>query len=85
MPWFAAALPVQPGQEAEARKRGEGFQRFLAEYLQLSSKLERRFTDSEYDRWWVTHVREVHGFDVSRTPPAPKVIFVHEWKAPGVS
>ena len=116
MAWLAAALPVQPGKEGEARKRGEGFQRFLTEYLQLNkaaalkrhlefmqetpqgatmiilyefegdgSKLVRRFTDSDYDRWWVKHVRDVHGVDLTSAAPLPKLTLVHEWKAPGVS
>jgi hypothetical protein len=116
MPWFAAALPVQKGKEDDARKRGEGFRRFLGEYARLNaqaqlrrhleflqetpdgatmivlyefggdgSKLGRAFTDSEYDRWWVKHVQEVHGIDISKPAPPPKVSLVHEWKAPGVS
>ena len=116
MAWFAAALPVQPGKEEEARKRGDGFRRFLAEYVQLNkaaalkrhleflqetpqgammivlyefdgdgSKLIRRFTDSQYDRWWTKHVRDVHGFDLKAAAPPPRVTLVHEWKAPGLS
>ena len=117
MSWYAAALPVQPGKEGEASKRGEGFQRFLTEYLQLNkaaalkrhleflqetpqgatmivlyefeggdtSKLLRRFTESEYDQWWTKHVHDVHGLDLTEAPPLPKLTLVHEWKAPGVS
>jgi hypothetical protein len=116
MPWFAAALPVVPGKEDAARKRGEGFRQRLAEYERLNkeaglkrhleflqetpmgativllyefegdgSKLGRAFTDSEYDRWWVGHIKDVHGLDVSKPTPPPKTTLVHEWKAPGVS
>ena len=116
MPWFAAALPVQRGKEDEARKRGEGFRKFAAEYARLNaqaqlrrhmeflqespygstmivlyefdgdgSKLGRAFTDSEYDRWWLKHIQDVHGIDLSKAPPPPKISLVHEWKAPGVS
>lgn len=116
MAWFAAAMPVEKGKEDEARKRGEGFRRFLGEYVRLNeqaqlrrhleflqetpygatmitlyefdgdgSKLGRAFTSSEYDRWWIAHVKEVHGIDISDAPHAPKVTLVHEWKAPGVS
>ena len=115
MPWFVAALPVQPGKEEEARKRGEGFQRYWAEYEALNkgaalkrhmeflqetpmgatmivmyefegdgSKLGRRFTDSEYDKWWVKHVQDVHGMDMTKPVPPPKTTLVHDWKAPGV-
>lgn len=116
MPWFAAVLPVQPGKEDEARKRGEGFRERLAEYVRLNeaaglerhleflqetpmgammivlyefegdgSKLGRRFTDSEYDTWWVKHIKDVHGIDLRGPAPSPKTTLVHEWKAPGVT
>lgn len=116
MPWFAATLPVQKGKEDEARKRGEGFRRFLGEYTRLNenaqmkrhleflqetpygatmitlyefegdgSELGRAFTSSEYDTWWIKHVQDVHGVDISSAPPGPQVTLVHEWKAPGVS
>jgi hypothetical protein len=115
MAWFVAALPVMPGKEDEARKRGEGFRKYLAEYEALNrgatlkrhmeflqespqgslvitiyefedpSKLGRRFTESEYDRWWIKHVKDVHGVDISSAPPPPKTTLVHDWKAPGVS
>ncbi len=115
MAWFAAALPVVPGKEDEARKRGEGFRRFLAEYERLNkaaklrrhleflqetgmgssmivlyefegdgSALMRSFTDSDYDTWWLQHLKEVHGFDMSKPMPPPRVTLLHEWKAPGV-
>ena len=116
MGWFAAALPVVPGKETEARQRGAGFKERTAEYERLNkeaglkrhmeflqetpmgamvivlyefegdgSKLGRRFTDSEYDRWWVQHIKDVHGVDVTQPSPPPKTALVHEWKAPGVS
>lgn len=115
MPWFAAALPIEPGKEDEARKRGEGFRRHLEEYVRLNqqaalkrhlefiqetpqgatmitlyeldgdgSKLGRAFTSSEFDQWWVKHVKDVHGFDLSTPMLPPKVTLVHDWKAPGV-
>lgn len=110
MAWFAAALPVLPGKESEARKRGEGFRRSLEEYARLNagaqlkrhleflqetpmgatmitvyefdgdgSKLGRVFTSSEYDTWWLAHVKAVHGVDLSQTMPPPKATLVHEW------
>ena len=116
MPWFAAALPVVPGKEDEARKRGEGFRKHLAEYARLNAdaqlrrhleflqespqgsltitlyefdgdgrKLGRAFTDSEYDKWWLSHIKDVHGFDLRQPFTPPKLSLVHEWKAPGVS
>jgi hypothetical protein len=116
MPWFAAALPVIPGKEGEARKRGEGFKKRMDEYQRLNegaglkrhlefmqetpmgstmivlyefegdgSKLGRAFTDSEYDTWWVGHIKDVHGYDMRQPTPPPKTTLVHEWKAPGVS
>ena len=116
MAWFAAALPVQPGKEGEVRQRGEGFGKFLGEYVRLNegaklkrhleflqetpmgamtitlyefegdgSALGRAFTSSEYDKWWLKHVQDVHGFDLTKPMPPPKVTLVHEWKAPGVS
>ena len=116
MPWFAAALPVIPGKEDDARKRGEGFRKHLAEYVRLNegaalkrhleflqespmgamtitlyefegdgSKLGRAFTGSEYDTWWLAHVKAVHGWDLAQPFTPPKLTLVHEWKAPGIS
>ena len=116
MPWFAAALPVVPGKEDEARKRGEGFHKHLEEYVRLNGvaslrrhleflqetpqgaltitlyeyegdgrKLGRAFTSSEYDKWWLEHVKDVHGVDLNQPFARPKLSLVHEWKAPGVS
>ena len=116
MPWFAAALPVVPGKEDDARKRGEGFRKHLDEYVRLNegarlkrhleflqespmgsmtitlyefdgdgSKLGRAFTSSEYDKWWLGHVKDVHGVDLGQPFAPPKLSLVHEWKAPGVS
>ncbi len=57
----------------------------LYEFDGDGSKLGRAFTDSAYDKWWVGHLKEVHGIDVTGAPaPPPKTTLVHEWKAPGV-
>lgn len=116
MAWFAAALPVVPGKEGEARRRGELFRRFLAEYVRLNgdanlrrhleflqetpmgavtitlyefdgdgAALGRRFTDSDYDRSWLRHIKEVHGVDLSTPTPPPKVTLVHEWTKAGAA
>jgi hypothetical protein len=116
MPWFAAALPVAPGKENEARKRGEGFRKHLAEYTRLNqgaqlkrhleflqespmgatmitlyefegdgSKLGRAFTSSDYDKWWLSHIKDVHGMDLTQPFTPPKLTLVHEWKGSGVS
>ncbi len=45
-------------------------------------KLSRAFTDSDYDRWWVSYLKEVHGIDLSvmTPPPPPPISFA--WEAP---
>lgn len=58
----------------------------LYEFDGDGSQLARAFTDSDYDRWWVGHIKSVHGIDMSSAPPPPPTTtLVHEWKAPGVS
>ncbi len=46
------------------------------------TKIARRFTDSDYDRWWLGYLKDVHGIDMLvPKPPAPPPM-IWEWKAP---
>ena len=42
-------------------------------------KFRMRFGDTEYDRWWVGFVKDVHGFDLDgpAVPPPPSVFTWH--------
>lgn len=44
-------------------------------------RLLREFTDSDYDRWWLAYVKDVHGVDLSQgTPSLPELVFTWEAK-----
>ncbi len=47
-------------------------------------KLNRRFTGSEYDRWWLGYLREVHGIDLAGGSPPPLPAMVLDWQAPSL-
>lgn len=44
--------------------------------------LGRSFGDTPYDRWWLSYLKEVHGFDLppklEDQPPPPSLVF--EWQ-----
>jgi len=45
-------------------------------------RLLRPFTDSEYDRWWLAYLKDVHSIDVSKGMPSlPELVFTWEKKA----
>ena len=46
-------------------------------------KLLRAFTGSDYDTWWMDHVRAIHGMDLSTPVAPPKATPLHEWAPPG--
>ena len=43
--------------------------------------LARRFTDTEYDRFWRQHVRELHGFDPQDVEETPYPVMIHSFEA----
>lgn len=47
-------------------------------------KLNRAFTDSDYDRWWVARLKDCFGIDASdlAPPPSPDVVPTWTWESP---
>jgi hypothetical protein len=48
------------------------------------ARLNRAFTDSEYDRWWVARLKDIFGVEASGTepPPSPDVTATWVWERP---
>ena len=48
------------------------------------AKLNRVFTDSEYDRWWVARLKDIFGVDAAgpQPPPSPDVVATWVWERP---
>ncbi|MDQ3881468.1 MAG: hypothetical protein M3295_10405 [Chloroflexota bacterium] len=43
------------------------------------SRLGRDFTDSAYDRWWLSYLRDVHGVDAAMMASMQPPPVVFEW------
>lgn len=50
------------------------------------AKLNRAFTDSEYDRWWVARLKDIFGVDATgpEPPPSPDITATWVWERPMV-
>lgn len=49
------------------------------------TNLNRAFTDSDYDRWWIARLKDIFGVDASGpvAPPSPDVTATWVWERPG--
>jgi hypothetical protein len=47
--------------------------------IDTPERLVRPFGDDEYDRWWVSRFKRIHGFDPATPGPPPELTF--SWTA----
>jgi hypothetical protein len=51
--------------------------------LDHPAALGRQFGDSDYDRWWVSRLKDVYGIDVEADgAPAPEILRTWSWERP---
>ena len=63
---------IQPGPDGDLR--------LVVFETDTPQNLGRPFEDDEYDRWWVSRFKELHGFDPAGPGPRPEPTFA--WTEP---